>query len=232
MAKSPIIVALDYQNLDSALALVDTIDPNLCRVKVGMELFTAEGPRAVKGLVDRGFDVFLDMKYYDIPNTVAGAVRSAADLGVWMVNLHASGGSAMMQAARNVLADREQKPMLIAVTVLTSSSEHELLETGVSASTEQQVLALAQLAKQSGMDGVVCSARESVMLKQALGDKFELVTPGIRPQNAEVGDQKRIVTPAQAIEQGSDYLVIGRPVTQAPDPNQALVAILQEIGEY
>jgi len=138
----------------------------------------------------------------------------------------------MMQAACNSLEDREQKPLLIAVTVLTSSSEHELLETGVPASTEQHVLTLAQLAKQSGMDGVVCSARESAMLKHALGEEFRLVTPGIRPRNTEVGDQKRIVTPAQAIEQGSDYLVIGRPVTQAPNPNQALVAILQEIGEY
>lgn len=221
-----VLIALDFSSTEEVLAFVEQLSPNECRLKVGKELFTSCGPELVKTLVDKNFDVFLDLKFHDIPNTVAGAVRAAAEMGVWMVNVHAVGGSRMMQAAKKALADVEgRKPLLIAVTVLTSMSPDDLTETGVSASPEDQVLHLATLTQKSGLDGVVCSAQEAKLLKQHCGADFKLVTPGIRPANSAQDDQRRIVTPEQAIENGSDYLVIGRPITKAESPVEALKAI-------
>ncbi|MGL6160215.1 orotidine-5'-phosphate decarboxylase [Microbulbifer sp.] len=228
---SPVIVALDYDNADAALAMADRLDPQLCRVKVGKELFTAAGPQLVGELVARGFQVFLDLKFHDIPNTVAAAVRAAAELGVWMVNVHASGGSRMMRTAAKALEEfGERRPLLIAVTVLTSTAPEELAETGVARPLQDQVLALAELAQRSGLDGVVCSAREAQLLRAACGDDFVLVTPGIRPSGSAADDQRRIVTPEQALEWGADYLVIGRPITTAAEPAVALGEILDGIG--
>lgn len=224
-----IIVALDYPDGESALALTQQFDPKLCRVKVGKELFTAAGPEFVRRLVSRGFDVFLDLKFHDIPNTVAAACRAAAGLGVWMINVHASGGRRMMIAAKEALSGLENKPMLIGVTVLTSMGAEELKECGINASPEVQVKRLAGLAKSCNLDGVVCSALEASQLRAELGRDFALVTPGIRPSGSEAGDQTRIMTPVKAIMAGSDYLVIGRPITQAPDPLNALKKIQQEI---
>lgn len=224
----PVIVALDFPDAASALQLVERLDPSLCRVKVGKELFTRAGPELVRTLNAGGYDVFLDLKYHDIPNTVAGAVSAAADLGVWMVNVHASGGRAMLEAARKALPENG-KTLLIAVTVLTSMGAEDLAEINVSASPDEQVLTLARLASDSGLDGVVCSARETPALRRALGGDFVLVTPGIRPAGDSADDQKRIMTPATAIASGSNYLVIGRPVTQAPDPAAKLRAIMDEI---
>ncbi|USD39546.1 MULTISPECIES: orotidine-5'-phosphate decarboxylase [Ferrimonas] len=221
-----VLVALDFNNIDDALAFVDSIDAEQCRLKVGKELFTSFGPQFVSQLVERGFDVFLDLKFHDIPNTVAKAVTAAAELGVWMVNVHAAGGSRMMRAAAEALAPYGDKaPLLIAVTMLTSMEESELAELGVNRSAEEHVLALAKLAKASGLDGVVCSAQEATRLKAELGQAFCLVTPGIRPEGSDKGDQKRVMTPAKAVAAGSDYLVIGRPITQSADPGQALLAI-------
>jgi len=229
--QTPIIVALDYPDRKQAEALAAQLDPQLCRVKVGKELFTRVGPDMVKALVARGFDVFLDLKFHDIPNTVAAAVSSAAELGVWMVNVHASGGPKMMAAARAALQPLgKDAPLLIAVTVLTSMDDKELATTGVADKPEQQVMRLARLAKDSGMDGVVCSAWETRALRAALGDDFALVTPGIRPANAVADDQSRIATPAAALNDGSHYLVIGRPITRSADPLAALRAIAAEIG--
>ena len=228
--KSPVIVALDFPNAAAALAMADRLDPALCRAKVGKELFTAEGPSLVKALAARGFDVFLDLKFHDIPNTVAKAVVVAADMGVWMVNVHASGGRRMMEAAKQSLeAFGQNAPLLIGVTVLTSTAEGELADIGLDCSIEGQVLRLAALAKDSGLDGVVCSAQEAEMLRGAQGPGFKLVTPGIRPANSAADDQRRILTPAQALEKGVDYMVIGRPITQAPDPMVALKGVLEEI---
>lgn len=230
-SRSPVIVALDYPNAESALAMADQLDPAKCRVKVGKELFTAEGPGLVRELVARGFDVFLDLKFHDIPNTVAKAVAAAAELGVWMVNVHASGGKRMMTSAREALKPYgENAPMLIAVTVLTSTEEGELSDIGLDCSINGQVLRLATLAKDCGLDGVVCSAQEAEMLKGAQGPEFQLITPGIRPASATADDQRRIMTPSQALKAGVDYMVIGRPITQAKDPQQALNAILKECG--
>ena len=223
----PLIIALDFSDSKDALRLAHTLDPALCRLKIGKEMFTRYGPDLVKQIARLGFDIFLDLKFHDIPNTVAGAVSSAADLGVWMVNVHASGGRAMMEAARKAVGTRPVK--LIAVTVLTSMAEQDLRETGVASTPEEQVLRLAMLAKVSGMDGVVCSAREITPLRRALDNNFLLVTPGIRPMGDEAGDQKRIETPASALSKGSDYLVIGRPVTQAGDPLAKLRQIQAEI---
>ena len=225
-----IIVALDYPNADLARAFVDRVRPESCRLKIGKELFVAAGPAFVEELAARGFAVFLDLKFHDIPNTVAQACKAAARLGVWMMNVHASGGPRMMKAAREALEDLPARPRLIAVTVLTSMGEQELRATGVEASAHQQVLRLAALAHDCGMDGVVCSAREAPLLRSSIGAEFLLVTPGIRPAGSEVGDQTRILTPAQAIQAGADYLVIGRPITQAADPLAALEAIAQEIS--
>ncbi|WP_288130220.1 orotidine-5'-phosphate decarboxylase [Microbulbifer sp.] len=228
---SPVIVALDYDTPEAALAMAERLDPAKCRVKVGKELFTIAGPDLVRALVKSGFDVFLDLKFHDIPNTVAAAVKAAAQLGVWMVNVHASGGERMMRAAAEALAPLgSDKPLLIGVTVLTSTAEEELPAIGVSRPLAEQVKALAELAKASGLDGVVCSAMEAQALKAACGEDFALVTPGIRPAGSASDDQRRIVTPSEALKNGSDYLVIGRPITGASDPLAALDAILSEIG--
>jgi len=228
---SPIIVALDYDNAEAALAMAEKLDPSLCRVKVGKELFTVAGPRLVRDLVARGFQVFLDLKFHDIPNTVASAVKAAAELGVWMVNVHAGGGARMMQAAAEALRPYgDRKPLLIGVTVLTSTAPEELAAVGVTRALDEQVLALATLAKGCDLDGVVCSAREAQALRRQCGADFALVTPGIRPAGAATDDQRRIVTPAQALEWGADYLVIGRPITAAVDPMAALQQILAETG--
>ena len=222
MSSSPIIVALDYADAASALALVDQLDPKLCRVKVGKELFTREGPTVVKAIQQRGFELFLDLKFHDIPNTVASAVHAAADLGVWMVNVHASGGRTMLQTSKQRLVDSGYQTQLIAVTVLTSMSAADLVEVGVSVEPAEQVSRLARLAADSGLDGVVCSAQEATRLRAELGLDFVLVTPGIRPLGSAADDQKRIVTPVAAMRQGSTHLVIGRPITQAQRPDEAL----------
>lgn len=224
-----IVVALDFAEAKPALDFVDRLDPALCRVKVGKELFTAEGPRFVEELVKRDFGVFLDLKFHDIPNTVAKACEAASKLGVWMVNVHASGGRAMMEAARNAVEKSAHRPLLIAVTVLTSMDQAALNEIGVAGDLKDQVLRLATLAEQSGLDGVVCSAQEAPLLRQHVRKDFCLVTPGIRPASASKDDQSRVVTPADALRQGASYLVIGRPITQAPDPIAALTAIHEEI---
>ncbi len=228
-SSSPVIVALDYDNQRSALALADKLDPSQCRLKVGKELYTAVGPELVSGLVSRGFDVFLDLKFHDIPNTVAKAIGAAADLGVWMANVHASGGTRMMTAAKQALQQRGSAMRLIAVTVLTSMDESDLRELGIQRSLSDHVMHLAQLAKNAGLDGVVCSAQEASALKAALGADFQLITPGIRLADSAADDQRRIVTPQDAMRLGSDYLVIGRPITQAADPLQALLAINQSL---
>lgn len=228
-SSSPVIVALDYDNQRSALALADKLDPSQCRLKVGKELYTAVGPELVSGLVSRGFDVFLDLKFHDIPNTVAKAIGAAADLGVWMANVHASGGTRMMAAAKQALQQRGSAMRLIAVTVLTSMDESDLRELGIQRSLSDHVMQLAQLAKNAGLDGVVCSAQEASALKAALGADFQLITPGIRLADSAADDQRRIVTPQDAMRLGSDYLVIGRPITQAADPLQALLAINQSL---
>lgn len=227
MSDPKVVVALDYANETEALRFVDRISPQSCRLKVGKEMFTLFGPAFVRTLQQRGFDIFLDLKFHDIPNTVAKAVSAAAELGVWMVNVHASGGPRMMTVARDALqVYGAQRPLLIAVTVLTSMEQDELTAIGVQRPLEEQVLQLATLTQQCGLDGVVCSAREAAVLKQTLGAAFQLVTPGIRPANAELGDQRRVLTPVDAVRQGSDYLVIGRPITQAADP----AAVLAEIN--
>ncbi|EKT4486649.1 MULTISPECIES: orotidine-5'-phosphate decarboxylase [Shewanella] len=231
MTETPIVVALDFDNKFKALQLIDKLDPSMCRLKVGKEMFTLFGPQLVKEIHDRGFDLFLDLKFHDIPNTVAKAVTAAAEMGVWMVNVHASGGLAMMDAARRALLPYgDNAPLLIAVTVLTSMSDDELKLIGVEGSAEDQVRRLARLTQKAGLDGVVCSARESSMLKAELGADFKLVTPGIRPAGSDAGDQKRIMTPAEAMAAGSDYLVIGRPITQAADPLATLQAIHQSLA--
>ncbi|HEX4880841.1 MAG TPA: orotidine-5'-phosphate decarboxylase [Porticoccaceae bacterium] len=225
-----IIVALDYPDAAAALALVRQLRPELCRLKVGKELFTAAGPRLVEGLVAAGFDVFLDLKFHDIPSTVAKAVAAAGRLGVWMVNVHASGGTQMMRAARETIP--AGGPLLIAVTVLTSMSQRDLDELGVALPLPQQVLHLAGLAQHSGLDGVVCSAEEARAIRERLGDDFLCVTPGIRLATAEADDQQRVMTPEAALQAGSSYLVIGRPVTQAVDPAAALLAIATRIADH
>ena len=223
---SKIIVALDYEKEAEALALVDQIDPSLCRLKVGKEMFTTLGINFVKQLHQRNFDVFLDLKYHDIPNTVARAVRSAADLGVWMVDLHASGGLRMMEEAKRILEPYgKDAPLLIAVTVLTSMEDLDLLQIGINASPMEQVLRLAHLTQRAGLDGVVCSPQEVEILRNACGEEFKLVTPGIRPTGADFGDQRRVMTPTAAIRAGSDYLVIGRPITKANNPVEVLRSI-------
>lgn len=223
-----IIVALDYADADSALKLVNQLDPALCRLKVGKELFTAAGPQFVEKLTRSDFGVFLDLKFHDIPNTVAKACMAASNLGVWMLNVHASGGLEMMQAAKQAVDDSAGKPLLIAVTVLTSMNQETLRQVGIETDLPTHVLNLAKLTKQAALDGVVCSAQEAQMLRSNLGDDFCLVTPGIRPANASKDDQSRIVTPADALRLGSNYLVIGRPITKAADPLAALEAIHQE----
>ena len=229
MSDPRIIVALDYPDAAQARAFVERVRPEICRLKVGKELFVAAGPAFVEELAARGFAVFLDLKFHDIPNTVAQACKAAARLGVWMMNVHAAGGPRMLRAAREALEGLAERPRLIAVTVLTSMGEEELRAIGVEASAHQQVMLLAALARDNGMDGVVCSAQEAPLLRSSLDADFLLVTPGIRPAGSDVGDQTRILTPGQAIRAGSDYLVIGRPITQAADPLAALDAIAREI---
>ncbi len=225
---SKVVVALDYENRRDALAFVEKVTPEVCRLKVGKEMFTRFGPEFVSLLVNKGFDVFLDLKFHDIPNTVAKAVKAAADLGVWMVNVHASGGLKMMRAAKDILAPYgDEAPLLIAVTVLTSMDEEDLKGIHVNATPNEQVMNLARLTQQAGLDGVVCSAQEAKVLKAELGADFQLVTPGIRPAGFDANDQKRIVTPVQAVADGADYLVIGRPITKAEDP----IAVLAQINE-
>ncbi len=230
MRNNPIVVALDFDNKKQTLELVERLDPKRCRLKVGKELFTSEGPQLVEALQNKDFDVFLDLKFHDIPNTTAKAVATAAKMGVWMVNVHASGGQRMMEAAQEALVGFQQKPLLIAVTVLTSMEQSDLAGIGLDIAPQLQVERLARLAQNSGLDGVVCSAQEAVSLKALCGKDFNLVTPGIRPSFAVQGDQRRIMTPSQAIEAGVDYMVIGRPITQAKDPIEALTLIEQEIS--
>jgi orotidine-5'-phosphate decarboxylase len=225
-----IIVALDYPEAAPALALAGQLQPELCRLKVGKELFTASGPQLVEQLMSRGFEVFLDLKFHDIPNTVAQACKAAAALGVWMVNVHALGGRKMMDAAREALAHSTQSPRLIAVTVLTSMGQEDLAGIGIASSPADMVLRLAKLAHECGLDGVVCSAQEAALLHRELGTGFCLVTPGIRPPQAAMDDQTRVMTPRAALENGSSYLVIGRPITRAAEPLRALKEISQDIG--
>ncbi|WP_372611429.1 orotidine-5'-phosphate decarboxylase [Halomonas sp.] len=228
---SPLIIALDYPSLDTALCMADQLDPARCRVKVGKELFTRSGPEVLDALHGRGFDVFLDLKFHDIPNTVAGAVQAAAEQGVWMVNVHAGGGRRMMAAARDRLDAHGYSTRLIAVTVLTSMGNDDLAEVGVDASAGEQVERLALLARDSGMDGVVCSAGESSRLRDLCGADFLKVTPGIRPAFAAAEDQRRVMTPRDAMVSGSTHLVVGRPVTRAENPMAVLAAIEAELAE-
>jgi orotidine-5'-phosphate decarboxylase len=230
MTTSRIIVALDYPSADAALQLVGQLSPELCRLKVGKELFTRAGPQLVELLAGQGFDVFLDLKFHDIPNTVASACHAAADLGVWMLNVHALGGARMLEAAREGVSRAGHSPLLIAVTILTSMDETDLAGVGLAGSPLDNVLRLAALAQQSGLDGIVCSSREVTPLRAELNRDFKLVTPGIRPAGSQADDQRRIMTPADAVTNGSDFLVIGRPVTQAEDPVGVLRTINSELS--
>ena len=225
-----IIIALDYAEPQAALEMVAQLDPKRCRLKVGKELFTRGGPQLLAQLRAKGYEIFLDLKFHDIPNTVAGACAAAADLGVWMVNVHALGGRKMMEAARNAVAKAAHQPLLIAVTILTSMGEEDLKEIGLTGSPAENVSRLAALAHQSGMDGVVCSPQEVAMLRGSIDKAFHLVTPGIRPTWAAKGDQARITTPIDALRLGADYLVIGRPITAAAEPLEALQLIEAEIA--
>ena len=233
IAKNPgprVIVALDYPDRAAALALVERLEPGLCRLKVGKELFTRAGPQLVEELAVRGFEVFLDLKFHDIPNTVASACHAAADLGVWMLNVHALGGERMLLAAREGCARAGHSPLLVAVTILTSMDAQDLAAVGLAGTPEENVLRLAALVQRCGLDGVVCSSRETAVLRERLGPDFTLVTPGIRPAGSQQDDQRRVMTPQQAISSGASYLVIGRPVTQADDPVSVLRAINSELA--
>jgi len=229
MDNNRIIVALDFDSEQKALALVRQLDSSQCRLKVGKELFTRTGPTFVEKVQGLGFEVFLDLKFHDIPNTVARACQAAADLGVWMVNVHALGGRKMMAAAREAITQKGASTRLIAVTILTSMGQQDLQEIGLPGTPAEHVSGLAQLARDTGLDGVVCSPLEVQLLRQACGPDFLLVTPGVRPAGSAHDDQQRIMTPARAIETGSNYLVIGRPITQAQDPASALAEIFTEI---
>jgi orotidine-5'-phosphate decarboxylase len=226
---SPIVVALDYPTAQQAIEMAKQLDPSKCRVKVGKELFTASGPAVLEQLHKMDFDVFLDLKFHDIPNTCAGAVAAAAELGVWMVNVHASGGERMMVAAAEAIANKHHRPLLIAVTVLTSMEQSDLAGIGLDVSPQQQVERLAKLSKRSGMDGVVSSAQEIGLIKKLCGKDFLTVTPGIRPEGSAAGDQRRIMTPAEAVNLGGDYLVIGRPITKADSPKKTCVDIVNSL---
>lgn len=227
-----LLVAMDYASADECLAMARQLPAEHCRLKVGKELFTAAGPALVENLMAMDFDVFLDLKFHDIPNTTAQAVKAAANLGVWMVNVHACGGGRMLTAAREALAGFSKPPLLIAVTVLTSMDAEELAATGVTRSLDEQVLHLAQLAQTVGLDGVVCSAQEAARLKSLCGPDFQLVTPGIRPAASGSDDQRRTMTPEAALRAGSDYLVVGRPITRASDPRAACEAIARSIADF
>jgi len=223
---SPVIVALDFADEKQTLQFVRQLSPELCQIKIGKELFTATGRHLVEQLVNQGFKVFLDLKYHDIPNTVASACKIAAQMGVWMVDMHASGGQRMMEAAAEAVSQFQQRPYLIGVTVLTSMTQTDLAQTGVDRSIDEQVMHLARLSQQSGLDGVVCSAQEAVILRDQLGKEFLLVTPGIRLNSKSEDDQRRIMTPKDALAAGSSYLVMGRPITRSADP----VLLLQQIN--
>ena len=226
---SHIIVALDYADEKSAMELVNKLEPGSCRLKVGKEMFTRLGPKFVESLSAKGFDVFLDLKFHDIPNTVAGACAAACDLGVWMVNVHASGGRRMMEAAKEAIDKSSHQPLLIAVTILTSLDTDDIHEIGYQGSPAENVHSLASLTQQSGLDGIVCSPKEVVTLRKSFADDFILVTPGIRPAGSAADDQRRTMTPAEAIKAGSSYLVMGRPITQADNPMEVLVSTEAEI---
>ena len=227
MQDPKVIVALDYDNADNALAFVDQLDPSLCRLKIGKEMFTLFGPELVKKLQNKGFDIFLDLKFHDIPNTVAKACKAAAEMGVWMVNVHASGGLEMMKAAKLAIeSSSHPQTKLIAVTVLTSMDEAQLQRVVPGVTPAQQVEKLAALTFEAGLDGVVCSAQEAVLLRKTMKAPFLLVTPGIRPAGSDVGDQKRVMTPVDAMEAGASYLVMGRPITQAAEP----ITVLKEVN--
>ncbi len=227
---SRIIVALDYPDSHQAMALVEQLEPALCRLKVGKEMFTRLGPGFIEQLSGRGFEIFLDLKFHDIPNTVAAACDAAADLGVWMMNLHASGGRRMMEAARERLEQRAERPLLVAVTILTSLTAADIAEVGYQGEPADNVMRLAKLASQAGMDGVVCSPREAADLRASIGQDFLLVTPGVRPKDAAADDQRRVMTPEDALKAGASYLVIGRPITGASEPLEALRRISREIS--
>lgn len=229
MLSNRVIVALDYANQNEALNLVNQLDASQCKLKVGKELFAIAGPKLVETFVARGFDVFLDLKYHDIPNTVAMACKAAANMGVWMVNVHAMGGAKMISLAKEAIVNSSHQPILTAVTVLTSFDQDQLASIGLSGTIEQNVVRLAKLARGAGADGVVCSALEAAVLRSEIGNDFCLVTPGIRPAGSAVNDQNRIMTPAEALAAGSDYLVIGRPITQAKDPLASLIAINESL---
>jgi len=222
---SKLIIALDFNNQELALNFIKDLSPADCKLKVGFELFVAAGPDFVKHLVDLGFDVFLDLKFHDIPNTVAGACRSAANLGVWMMNVHASGGDKMMAAAKRALIENNSDAKLIAVTVLTSMDQAQLNTVNLNQTPENQVRHLAKLTQSCALDGIVCSAQEAEMLRQELGQDFLLVTPGIRPAGSDQGDQKRVMTPAAAKDVGVSYIVVGRPITQAENPLKVIEQI-------
>lgn len=225
-----IIVALDFPDATAAWTLIEQLEPHRCRLKIGKEMFTRLGPAFVEQVAGRGFEIFLDLKYHDIPNTVAAACEAAADLGVWMVNLHASGGRRMMETAMSRLMQRSERPLLIAVTILTSLGEQELHEIGFAGTPEENVRRLATLTRDSGLDGVVCSPQEAASLRASLGGEFLLVTPGVRPASASLDDQARVMTPGDAVRAGASYLVVGRPITGAADPVAALRAIEQEVA--
>lgn len=226
---SPIIIALDYNNTSDVYDLIAKLDPRLCKLKVGKELFTIAGPSFVEKLVVSGYDVFLDLKFHDIPNTVYGACKAAANLGVWMVNVHASGGQRMLDHARRAIDESAHKPLLTAVTVLTSMNEEDIKQIGINNKIDAQIKNLAKLSYQSGLDGVVCSALEAKMIKEFTDSKFLAVTPGIRLAGSTGDDQSRIMTPSAAIKNSADYLVIGRPVTASDDPYATLLEILGQI---
>lgn len=227
---SLVIVALDYADAKSAMALIDRLQPSACKLKVGKELFTAAGPAFIANIVERGFDLFLDLKFHNIPNTVAQACKVASQLGVWMINVHALGGRGMMDAAREAVESAPRRPNLIAVTVLTSMAEPDLREVGIDASPLVEAMRLAELAAECGLDGVVCSAHEAAAIRDRLGSRFLRITPGIRLLEDSAGDQKRVMTPQLAIAAGASYLVIGRSVTRAPDPLAVLARINRELA--
>lgn len=230
MNQTPYIVAFDCRSIAEAEALADQLSPDLCRAKVGKELFTACGMPVVDMLHAKGYEVFLDLKFHDIPNTVAGAIAVAASAGVWMINVHASGGRSMMGAARESIDKLNAKTLLIAVTLLTSIGEQDLALLGIQGSIPDHVRGLAIAARESGLNGVVCSAQEASMLRESCGKEFLLVTPGIRPANSIGDDQTRVMTPLKAIQAGSDYLVVGRPITQAAEPRAALEGLLEQLA--
>ena len=225
---SPIIVALDLER-DLALDLAKSLDPNNCRLKVGSQLFTSAGPRVIEELSTLGFDIFLDLKFHDIPNTVAQSVKAASNLGVWMLNIHTSGGSAMMKAAKEATIGLEDPPLIIGVTMLTSLNEKDVNEVGIQ-DISNQVLSLASLAKKSSLDGIVCSADDVISVKELLGKNFVTVTPGIRSSDSSKDDQSRVSSARNAIEKGADYLVIGRPITKSTNPMESLDSIIKEIS--